>query len=616
MTTEQTHPPENTPWLSRRRFWGLVAVGLVAMFLVTAAGIYYGYVTDVPLRISRETTYITEPLTADGKRVDYFAAAEQLCYPPEMATDENGFRMIVQALGVGDEFTEEQRREIYEKLGIDPNVAPTMSYMSPVEVLQVYAEGLEDAGELPPEMELREYVDQLEDRLEEPWTVADLPMLEGWLEENSIALDLIAEAVRKPEFCAPWVRTEEQPPLATMSLVGIQEFRDYARGFNARCHHRLAGGDVDGAIDDIVSCARLGRHLQNAGTVIENLVGVACEVIADAMGAGGSLEHQPTAEQWRRLQDDLGQLRERRGVEHSLEFERLGVLDAIQAIAWGEETPDSRLLEGRGYGLDWNLVMHQANERFDQLLIGASDESPNSSKESLQRTFSRSEHSRLAGDQLGWRLCPALNQYREARRRIVCKEQLLHIAIAMLLYEKDHGTLPPAYSVDAAGNPLHSWRVLLLPYLGYDELHSQIRLDEPWNSMHNSRFHAADVVIYQCPTGEHPDGQTVYTVIEGDTTAFNGGEGKRLDSFGPKSANLILVAERLDPICWMNPTQEIPLSLAVRGINTPGATDGLGSEHERGLHMAFRSGAVEFVIDDTSHDELQGMLEGTSDDAP
>ena len=52
-------------------------------------------------------------------------------------------------------------------------------------------------------------------------------------------------------------------------------------------------------------------------------------------------------------------------------------------------------------------------------------------------------------------------------------------------YEAQHGCFPPAYSVDKDGRPLHSWRVLLLPYLDEEELYKQLRLDEPWDSPHN-----------------------------------------------------------------------------------------------------------------------------------
>ncbi|MHB9078993.1 MAG: DUF1559 family PulG-like putative transporter [Pirellulaceae bacterium] len=70
------------------------------------------------------------------------------------------------------------------------------------------------------------------------------------------------------------------------------------------------------------------------------------------------------------------------------------------------------------------------------------------------------------------------------------------------MYQHEHGTLPPAYTVNAEGQPLHSWRVLLLPYLGQQELYGKLRLDEPWDSEHNRQFQDAAPNIYQCPSAK------------------------------------------------------------------------------------------------------------------
>ena len=110
--------------------------------------------------------------------------------------------------------------------------------------------------------------------------------------------------------------------------------------------------------------------------------------------------------------------------------------------------------------------------------------------------------SRRVADVVASLCMPAFQACYEADRRSSCSGNLQHIALAMLIYQHEHGTLPPAYTVDADGKPLHSWRVLLLPYLGESELYGQLRLDEPWDSRHNRQFHDAAVTIYQCPSAE------------------------------------------------------------------------------------------------------------------
>ncbi len=86
-------PKKRFGCLARFAKYGAVLLVLLAVF------VYWNFVRTPRLKISKETTYITEPLTSDGTRVDYFAALEQEFYRPEMKTDDNGYRLIVRALG-------------------------------------------------------------------------------------------------------------------------------------------------------------------------------------------------------------------------------------------------------------------------------------------------------------------------------------------------------------------------------------------------------------------------------------------------------------------------------------------------------------------------------------
>src|SRR5262245_6205217 len=62
-------------------------------------------------------------------------------------------------------------------------------------------------------------------------------------------------------------------------------------------------------------------------------------------------------------------------------------------------------------------------------------------------------------------LLPSIRSGGEAARRAQCTNNLKQIALALYNYEQEHKVLPPAYTVDATGRPLHSWRTLILPYL-------------------------------------------------------------------------------------------------------------------------------------------------------
>ncbi len=65
---------------------------------------------------------------------------------------------------------------------------------------------------------------------------------------------------------------------------------------------------------------------------------------------------------------------------------------------------------------------------------------------------------------------------------------LKQVALALHNYAAAYKHFPPQSLVDEKGNRLLSWRVLILPFLGEQELYDKFHLDEPWNSPHNIKL--------------------------------------------------------------------------------------------------------------------------------
>ena len=66
-------------------------------------------------------------------------------------------------------------------------------------------------------------------------------------------------------------------------------------------------------------------------------------------------------------------------------------------------------------------------------------------------------------------------------------------------YAKANHVFPPAYSTNQDGKPLLSWRVLILPYIGNDDLYREFHLDEPWDSVHNKTLLSKMPDVYKAP---------------------------------------------------------------------------------------------------------------------
>lgn len=609
-------PKKRFGCLGRFAKYGALLLVLLAVF------VYWNFLRSPRLVISKETTYITEPLTSDGTRVDYFAALEREFYPREMKTDDNGYRLIVRALGYAanhwredelDGVTEARSAQVYEKLGLDPTIEPTMTCVEPYEFLLEYAatEGLDE-----------KQVVELDAKVCQPWTLDDLPMMEPWLEDYGPVLDLVGKAVRRPTFRLPLVGTREETMfLQTSALLGeVQRMRSFARMLQARAHYRIGIGDIDGAIDDAITCGRLGRHVQRQGTLIQHLVGIALEGIADSIGIASTRESQPAEEQLKHLVDELVALPPRLDMKRMWLAERYYQLESFQTVALGDQSLAEKL-SGLGdigafnpgiatsLSVDWNFVMRRVNAQFDDLDKVQVWPPP---KLPLPGNLLIGVRSRHVAECMAALFVPSLQATREAIRRSKCVGYLRRITLAMLIYEREHGTLPPAYTADAASTPLHSWRVLLLPYLGEEELFGKLRLDEPWNSEHNRRFHDADLAIYQCPSAELKPGQTTYSVVVGEHTAFQAAEGISLDDLG---MNLMLVVERVQSVCWMDPTSELAESVAFERINRQeDDAGGIGSPHPGGVDVGFRDGSVRFIPETIELPSLQGLLDGTAEE--
>jgi hypothetical protein len=87
-------------------------------------------------------------------------------------------------------------------------------------------------------------------------------------------------------------------------------------------------------------------------------------------------------------------------------------------------------------------------------------------------------------------LYPAVQNAREAARRSQCKGDLFFLGFALRNYHERYSCFPPPYIADADGRPMHSWRVLLLPFMDKADVFNEYRFDEPWDGPNNRKLAA------------------------------------------------------------------------------------------------------------------------------
>lgn len=105
-----------------------------------------------------------------------------------------------------------------------------------------------------------------------------------------------------------------------------------------------------------------------------------------------------------------------------------------------------------------------------------------------------------------------LKQSAEASGTVVASNNLKRVSLAFHEFVAKHGYFVPRATIDENGQPLLSWRVHLLPFLGEEQLYSLFHLDEPWNSPHNSQLALRVPSVYRMPNSTEHVGQTCIQV--------------------------------------------------------------------------------------------------------
>jgi hypothetical protein len=133
------------------------------------------------------------------------------------------------------------------------------------------------------------------------------------------------------------------------------------------------------------------------------------------------------------------------------------------------------------------------------------------------------------------------------------RENLRRISLAFYRFHKAAQSMPIDLAT-ADGKPLLSWRVVILPYLGEEDLYKQFKLNEPWDSPHNRKLVAKRPRVYAPFRVKSQPGETFYQVFTGKKTLFVPGKLTRLPEDIPDGySNTGLIFEAGAPVIWTKP---------------------------------------------------------------
>ena len=202
-------------------------------------------------------------------------------------------------------------------------------------------------------------------------------------------------------------------------------------------------------------------------------------------------------------------------------------------------------------------------------------------------------------------LLPAVGQAREAARGSMCKNNLKQIGLALHNYHDVYKTFPPAYIPDSDGKPMHSWRVLLLPFLEQEQMFDAYDFDKPWDHPDNLAVTRVAPHVYRCPSAVGPStvgpsNGTHYVYITGKGASFEGSSGVALRDIKDGSSNTLAVVESHEvDVDWFEPRD---LDVSEFTAMPPAA------EHSGGFHALFFDGSVRRLPKTISLDTLKALV--------
>ncbi len=205
-------------------------------------------------------------------------------------------------------------------------------------------------------------------------------------------------------------------------------------------------------------------------------------------------------------------------------------------------------------------------------------------------------------------LLPVIEPAREAARRMQCTNNMKQIALALHNYHKAYGCFPPAYIADENGRPMHSWRVLVLPYMERQELYDRYDFNEPWNGSNNRELVDLMANVYHCPSDNDniKTIETNYLMVVGPNAFSDGPTARKTADITDGTSNTIMVVEMANSrISWMEPVDwDTTKSSFTINDGSPGE---LRSDHQGGVNVGFGDGSVQFLPNDISPENLKAL---------
>jgi len=324
-----------------------------------------------PIVVSRETTYITSPLTPDGLP-DYGTFLDQRG-DAGIALADNAAPPLLEIVGIEIDTATRGRLGLPETPSIGPRLL-----RSPSGGDRSWAEDRARRGITEPAVDdvFLSFVSQMPRASAGPWEPEEAPLVAEWLADNDEALDaVLAAASRRGYWWPRW-----PPGLLIGTVPSLHLLGSAGDALAWRGALRAGTGRGPEAVDDLVAAVRLGGLVGRGASLLDGMIAAAVRSrAADTIAAVAPHLYPRDAE---RIVDGLADLPEIPSADWYLEAERVFQLSTALDMrrlgatrgtrAWKPYREVEHLREAPAgiYDVDplradWNEVLRLVNRTYD-----------------------------------------------------------------------------------------------------------------------------------------------------------------------------------------------------------------------------------------------------------
>jgi hypothetical protein len=290
-------------------------------------------------------------------------------------------------------------------------------------------------------------------------TAEQQEIINHWIQLNDSALAQLKKGAKKPYY---WPKYRGDYMMEVGMTLHLHKYRHLAYALCWRAKTEAIKGNLDTAIDDILTCYRFGEHFTLGPKIlIGQLVGIAIEKLALNSGFSILDRAQVDTAVMKYLQNELELLSTNQNPYIDLRAEKLMVYDNIQRAFTDDgdggghitrinfkPTPDSRRLLpaiAKNKDLDWEkLDRRETTELADKLyefMEHMSRKTPAQWRED-GLDFDKEAYEITEGNAFLLILMPAIGKVSELSHKSKVSIQALITTLGILQYEANEGQLP------------------------------------------------------------------------------------------------------------------------------------------------------------------------------